>query len=203
MCAHLPAARDPSAGQGGHEDLGNHRSCLPTAGAREGWAGCWAGLRAAALFSGPPGSILGHVGDGNFHCILLVDPEDAEEFSRVEAFAKQLARQEHSPGQGGGGRSRSIWESTPLRIFSVLFQAGTGTPRDMHWGTWHWDGQATTAAGGSGTHGHRDHAEAQGHTGSPRPHEPRQSAVRDSEHLTYKPLGDGTSCSGIFRHDRK
>lgn len=35
---------------------------------------------------------MGHVGDGNFHCILLVDPEDTEELSRVEAFAHQLGR---------------------------------------------------------------------------------------------------------------
>lgn len=46
----------------------------------------------AALFFVPLGAIVGHVGDGNFHCILLVDPEDAEEFHRVEAFAHQLAR---------------------------------------------------------------------------------------------------------------
>nr|KAF6285840.1 lactate dehydrogenase D [Myotis myotis] len=38
------------------------------------------------------GTIVGHVGDGNFHCILLVDPEDTEELRRVEAFAQQLGR---------------------------------------------------------------------------------------------------------------
>ncbi|XP_012585890.1 PREDICTED: probable D-lactate dehydrogenase, mitochondrial isoform X1 [Condylura cristata] len=42
--------------------------------------------------SGITGTIVGHVGDGNFHCILLVDPEDVEELHRVEAFAKQLGR---------------------------------------------------------------------------------------------------------------
>lgn len=48
--------------------------------------------RATALSSGPPGTIVGHVGDGNFHCILLVDPEDPEELLRVQAFAEQLGR---------------------------------------------------------------------------------------------------------------
>jgi D-lactate dehydrogenase (cytochrome) len=32
------------------------------------------------------------VGDGNFHCILLVDPDDAEEQRRVKAFAENLGR---------------------------------------------------------------------------------------------------------------
>ncbi|XP_036296358.2 probable D-lactate dehydrogenase, mitochondrial [Pipistrellus kuhlii] len=42
--------------------------------------------------SGLTGTIVGHVGDGNFHCILLVDPEDTEELGRLEAFACQLGR---------------------------------------------------------------------------------------------------------------
>ena len=52
----------------------------------------WGGARATALSSGPSGAIVGHVGDGNFHCILLVDPEDPEELLRVQAFAEQLGR---------------------------------------------------------------------------------------------------------------
>ncbi|XP_012292817.2 probable D-lactate dehydrogenase, mitochondrial isoform X1 [Aotus nancymaae] len=42
--------------------------------------------------SGLTGSIVGHVGDGNFHCILLVNPDDVEELGRVKAFAEQLGR---------------------------------------------------------------------------------------------------------------
>ncbi|XP_003791374.1 probable D-lactate dehydrogenase, mitochondrial [Otolemur garnettii] len=42
--------------------------------------------------SGLTGAIVGHVGDGNFHCILLINPDDSEELQRVEAFAKQLGR---------------------------------------------------------------------------------------------------------------
>ncbi|KAF6077972.1 lactate dehydrogenase D [Phyllostomus discolor] len=42
--------------------------------------------------SGLTGCIVGHVGDGNFHCILMVDPEDAEELRRLKAFAQQLGR---------------------------------------------------------------------------------------------------------------
>ena len=50
------------------------------------------GAGAAALSFGPPGTIVGHVGDGNFHCILLVAPNDPEEILRVQAFAEQLGR---------------------------------------------------------------------------------------------------------------
>ncbi|KAM5296848.1 putative D-lactate dehydrogenase, mitochondrial isoform 1-T1 [Glossophaga mutica] len=42
--------------------------------------------------SGLTGCIVGHVGDGNFHCILMVDPEDAEELRRLKAFVHQLGR---------------------------------------------------------------------------------------------------------------
>ncbi|SIS82383.1 FAD-binding oxidoreductase [Phaeovulum vinaykumarii] len=35
--------------------------------------------------------IVGHVGDGNFHCGILVDPEDRAEIDRAHAFAKTLS----------------------------------------------------------------------------------------------------------------
>ncbi|XP_062968269.1 probable D-lactate dehydrogenase, mitochondrial isoform X2 [Cynocephalus volans] len=43
--------------------------------------------------SGLTGAIVGHVGDGNFHCILSVNPNDAEELHRAKAFSEQLGRQ--------------------------------------------------------------------------------------------------------------
>lgn len=42
--------------------------------------------------SGLTGATAGHVGDGNFHCMLSVDPEDPEELRRVKAFAERLSR---------------------------------------------------------------------------------------------------------------
>uniref|UniRef100_A0A250Y1L0 Probable D-lactate dehydrogenase, mitochondrial n=1 Tax=Castor canadensis TaxID=51338 RepID=A0A250Y1L0_CASCN len=43
--------------------------------------------------SGLTGGIVGHVGDGNFHCILMLNPDDAEELHRVKVFAEELGRQ--------------------------------------------------------------------------------------------------------------
>ncbi|WP_137700684.1 FAD-binding oxidoreductase [Marimonas lutisalis] len=37
-------------------------------------------------------TIVGHVGDGNFHAGLSVDPEDAEEMARAKEFTDKLAR---------------------------------------------------------------------------------------------------------------
>uniref|UniRef100_A0A8C5WJZ9 D-lactate dehydrogenase (cytochrome) n=1 Tax=Leptobrachium leishanense TaxID=445787 RepID=A0A8C5WJZ9_9ANUR len=38
------------------------------------------------------GPIAGHVGDGNFHCIMVLNPDDEDEVSRVKAFTDRLAR---------------------------------------------------------------------------------------------------------------
>jgi D-lactate dehydrogenase (cytochrome) len=41
--------------------------------------------------SGISGPILGHVGDGNFHAILLVDPEDPQEMKAAKTVANNMA----------------------------------------------------------------------------------------------------------------
>lgn len=38
------------------------------------------------------GPIAGHVGDGNFHCIMVVDPNDKDELHRLHSFTDRLAR---------------------------------------------------------------------------------------------------------------
>uniref|UniRef100_A0A8C6TK94 Probable D-lactate dehydrogenase, mitochondrial n=1 Tax=Neogobius melanostomus TaxID=47308 RepID=A0A8C6TK94_9GOBI len=38
------------------------------------------------------GPIAGHVGDGNFHCLMVVDPNDKDELHRLHAFTDRLAR---------------------------------------------------------------------------------------------------------------
>ncbi len=54
--------------------------------------------------------IVGHVGDGNFHCGIVIDPEDPEEMATAQAFNKRLVARalamggtctgEHGVGQG-------------------------------------------------------------------------------------------------------
>src|SRR3954451_23461534 len=41
---------------------------------------------------GLPAPIVGHVGDGNFHVAVLVDPADPDEVARAEAFHERLVR---------------------------------------------------------------------------------------------------------------
>jgi D-lactate dehydrogenase (cytochrome) len=60
--------------------------------------------------SGLEGPIVGHVGDGNFHCSLLCDVDDPDEVGRAERFIGRLVRRaqamdgtctgEHGIGQG-------------------------------------------------------------------------------------------------------
>ncbi|KFO82829.1 hypothetical protein N303_05085, partial [Cuculus canorus] len=41
---------------------------------------------------GLTGPMVGHVGDGNFHCILVFDAQDSAEAQRVHAFTERLGR---------------------------------------------------------------------------------------------------------------
>ena len=38
-----------------------------------------------------PGPIVGHVGDGNFHCFFPVAPDDKETFEKANQIAHKIA----------------------------------------------------------------------------------------------------------------
>ncbi|MGB3072101.1 MAG: FAD-linked oxidase C-terminal domain-containing protein [Ottowia sp.] len=52
---------------------------------------CFAETLADIETLGLPVPIVGHVGDGNFHCLVLVDPGNPDEVARAEAFSSRLA----------------------------------------------------------------------------------------------------------------
>ncbi len=61
--------------------------CVPISRLAE----CIAATRADLEATGLTAPLLGHVGDGNFHMLILVRPDDAEGFAKAQAFAQRLA----------------------------------------------------------------------------------------------------------------
>jgi D-lactate dehydrogenase (cytochrome) len=55
-------------------------------------ADCITGARAILDRTSSPTSIAGHVGDGNFHCGILVDPNDAAEIELAERLNEEIVR---------------------------------------------------------------------------------------------------------------
>lgn len=68
--------------------------------------------------SGLLGTILGHVGDGNFHTIILADPDNVDEMKKAEGLNERMVKRaiemggtctgEH--GIGSGKREFLLWE---------------------------------------------------------------------------------------------
>jgi D-lactate dehydrogenase (cytochrome) len=53
-------------------------------------APCILETQADARASGLAAPLVGHAGDGNFHLILMIDPDQADEVARVSAYAQRL-----------------------------------------------------------------------------------------------------------------
>ncbi|XP_031733850.1 putative D-lactate dehydrogenase, mitochondrial [Anarrhichthys ocellatus] len=85
------------------------------------------------------GPIVGHVGDGNFHCLMVVDPGDPEELHRVHLFAERLARRalamdgtctgEH--GVGLGKRALLCEEMGPVAVQVMQRLKDAFDPRNL------------------------------------------------------------------------
>ncbi|MBC7144963.1 MAG: FAD-binding protein [Thioclava marina] len=86
--------------------------CVPISRLAEAVAETKHDIEAAGLI----GPVVGHVGDGNFHSVLLLDPEDKDEFKRAKAVAAKMAERalamggtvtgEHGIGMGKMGYMR-------------------------------------------------------------------------------------------------
>jgi D-lactate dehydrogenase (cytochrome) len=63
-------------------------ACVPISSLATCIAECHADAEASRLIC----PMLGHVGDGNFHCVVLFDPADPEERARADAFSERVAR---------------------------------------------------------------------------------------------------------------
>ncbi|XP_075931414.1 putative D-lactate dehydrogenase, mitochondrial isoform X1 [Anarhichas minor] len=85
------------------------------------------------------GPIVGHVGDGNFHCLMVVDPGDPEELYRVHLFVERLARRalamdgtctgEH--GVGLGKRALLCEEMGPVAVQVMQRLKDAFDPRNL------------------------------------------------------------------------
>ena len=77
--------------------------------------------------------IVGHVGDGNFHCLLLLDPGDEREAAAAAGFAERLARRaqgyggtctgEHGVGIGKGKYLQAEVGATGLALMGQIKRA--------------------------------------------------------------------------------
>ncbi|KAM8946030.1 putative D-lactate dehydrogenase, mitochondrial [Pelodytes ibericus] len=95
--------------------------------------------KADLISSGLTGPIAGHVGDGNFHCIMVLDLGDKDEVSRVKAFTDRLARRalaldgtctgEH--GIGLGKRSLLVEELGEVGIATMKQIKATLDPKNI------------------------------------------------------------------------
>ena len=62
--------------------------CVPISRLAQAVAETQADIAASPI----PGPILGHVGDGNFHAILLIDPASPADLAAAEALAARMAK---------------------------------------------------------------------------------------------------------------
>ncbi len=104
------------------------------------------GARKLLEASGFPSLIVGHVGDGNFHCLILVDVDNPDEVARAEALNREIVSLALSlggtcTGEHGIGLHKMDFLETEAgaegvalmaRIKAALDPEGLSDTRDFH-----------------------------------------------------------------------
>ena len=80
--------------------------------------------RADLAQAGVPGPILGHVGDGNFHAILMVDDGDEAEIARAKAASDRMV--ERALAMGGTATGEHGIGVGKLRLHGARARGGLG-----------------------------------------------------------------------------
>ncbi|NWV03965.1 LDHD protein, partial [Ptilonorhynchus violaceus] len=80
--------------------------------------------------SGLTGPMVGHVGDGNFHCILVFNSQDPEEAQRIHAFTERLGRRALAAGGTCTGE-HGVGLGKRLLLQEELGQEGLDTMRSI------------------------------------------------------------------------
>jgi D-lactate dehydrogenase (cytochrome) len=81
--------------------------------------------------------IVGHVGDGNFHCSLLCDVDDAEEMARGEQFMQRLVERAQAmdgtcTGEHGIGQGKQKYLKAELGIEAIEAMRAVKMALDPH-----------------------------------------------------------------------
>jgi D-lactate dehydrogenase (cytochrome) len=81
--------------------------------------------------------VFGHVGDGNFHCLVLVDPDSAEENAAAEAFSHRLVQRSlrhggTSTGEHGVGLHKMRYLVEEHGVHAVALMRAVKQALDPH-----------------------------------------------------------------------
>jgi len=107
--------------------------CVPISRLAECIGETKANLEGASM----PATIVGHVGDGNFHCSMLVDVNDPDEMRRADEFLHRLVERAQAmggtcTGEHGIGQGKQQYLETELGPEAVQAMRALKVALDPH-----------------------------------------------------------------------